>query len=246
MCGIIGAELVSPTVEQLSLISNIFTNLQVRGQHAAGYSFAYGEAIQTVSKSCSVENLLNEYPITKSCVSGDKLAFIGHARYSTSTLDFNQPIESDAIAIAHNGVISQADSSTWGETFGVDVINPNDSSLILSALLANREPLYKYPDASMAVVELRAEGRIRAYRNNQRPLWWAEFENGVIYASTFDSFHRAGIRHAQNCYPYHIYEIDQNGAIIHDVPRTENDKVDINSVIRQDIQPKPFFMRKFK
>ena len=55
---------------------------------------------------------------------------IGHCRYSTSDLQYNQPIYNDDYSIAHNGVVSQEMPERWKELYGYDCKTKNDSELI--------------------------------------------------------------------------------------------------------------------
>jgi glutamine phosphoribosylpyrophosphate amidotransferase len=118
---------------------------------------------------------------------------LGHFRYSTSSLEHNQPIFEDHTSIAHNGVVSQAEPDTWAENYGLTCKGRNDSELVLRAILAGKEPLDYFPEASMAVCQIRGE-TLSFYRNGKRPLWYNIEMNSLVVASTRDILKRAGLK----------------------------------------------------
>lgn len=100
---------------------------------------------------------------------------IGHSRYSTSDLKFNQPIFTDDISVVHNGVITQEPYETWGETWGFQCTGRNDTELILHAMKAWQEgsgehPLRLFSDSSIAACVLTPD-TLSFFRNGKRPLW---------------------------------------------------------------------------
>lgn len=194
MCGVFGVYLENPSFDQIELCNVISSNIQIRGRHASGYTI-YGDDLSTVTDSIPISDLVRR---DRPFDSIGEMIVIAHARYSTSDLRFNQPISNGDVAIAHNGVITQSNPDNWLDQYGYDTNgNLNDSSLILSSIESGGEPLTNFPDASMAVVELHKDGILRAYRNGQRPLWFYEFYNGVMFASTKDAFIRAGLTPTQ-------------------------------------------------
>jgi asparagine synthetase B (glutamine-hydrolysing) len=148
------------------------------------------------------------------------LYLIGHCRYSTSDLEFNQPLWNENISIVHNGVVSQEMPENWERLYGYKCKTRNDSELILHTLEADKSPLVEFPDASMAVVELYKEKQLRFYRNGKRPIYFTSLRNGVIITSTKDIAIRADLKDpvevgmneyvtvAQNVFRTHLILID--------------------------------------
>ena len=118
----------------------------------------------------------------------ENLYLIGHCRYSTSTLEFNQPIYNNDKSIVHNGVITQELPENWKELYGYDCMTQNDSELVLHSA----DPLVEFSHMSMAVCEL-TQKQLRVYRNGKRPLYLTSTERGRIITSTSDIATRARI-----------------------------------------------------
>jgi glutamine phosphoribosylpyrophosphate amidotransferase len=130
---------------------------------------------------------------------------IGHCRYSTSNLKYNQPIQVfDDLAIAHNGVIDQRPPIYWNE-YGYELQTANDSELVYQASHSGREPLEEFSEASMAVAELSASEGLRWYRNGKRPLYHSKERNGWFICSTLDIAVRAGLKNPRRCVPGVVY-----------------------------------------
>jgi len=103
MCGIVGVSLDFITGRQLSLVERVLRESEIRGMHASGLVWHDGEKLSRISEPKPINQLLNENPaLIDSAVTRDQhLNLIGHIRYSTSDLAFNQPIADDDFAIAH-------------------------------------------------------------------------------------------------------------------------------------------------
>ena len=199
MCAVIGVYLQKPTLKDFQLVKNVFLESSIRGLHATGMSFLpnWSKKIQTIiepkpaSYFASVhlhndnfENLLNE---------DGNLYLIGHCRYSTSDLEYNQPLYNDNFSIVHNGVVSQEMPENWERLYGYKCKTRNDSELIVHTLEAKKSPLHEFPNSSMAVVELHREKKLRFYRNGKRPIYFTSLPNGGIITSTKDISDRAGL-----------------------------------------------------
>jgi glutamine phosphoribosylpyrophosphate amidotransferase len=122
---------------------------------------------------------------------------IGHIRYSTSDVRFNQPFSNDKYAIVHNGVISQESPENWP----IKCETRNDSEMVLHALsdFKNyKHPLEEFPDSSQAVVFLQNSSNVLGgWRNGLRPLWYSwDAHERLILASTENILKRAGIKNA--------------------------------------------------
>ena len=117
------------------------------------------------------------------------LYLIGHCRYSTSDLEYNQPLSNEKKSIVHNGVITQELPENWNTLYPYVFETKNDSELVLHS----EDPLREFADASMAVCELYEDGRLRFYRNGKRPLYLTNLSNGSIITSTADVPKRAEV-----------------------------------------------------
>lgn len=210
MCGVIGVYLTDITEEDIALVERIFRQTMIRGKHATGVTYVDLHGLNTIKEPIPVTEFLEKYSI-RDFVFDDALKLIGHIRYSTSDLRFNQPFQGDGISVAHNGVISQ-DPDIW--EYKTETLN--DSELILRCIEAGDHPLETYKDRSMSVVSIE-EDRLHAFRNHERPLWKAERWNGYIFASTKDILFRSGIRMGvSKCDPMVHYKYDMNSGLIAD------------------------------
>ena len=97
MCGLVAA--FNPSDVDMILFRKMMLQAMVRGQHATGISYIEDEKIITIKEP--VRASLFPMPTIKT------VAIIGHCRYSTSDLEYNQPISGEDYSIAHNGVVTQ-------------------------------------------------------------------------------------------------------------------------------------------
>ena len=199
MCGIIAVDIQDISSDQIEEVKRLLIETEIRGRHASGISWYANKKVNTVKASVPITELLEEFDIYR-CVDENNghLAMIAHIRYSTSDLEFNQPISyGEDLAIAHNGIISQASPDKWEEMFNVGIPQgSNDSELILMSHNSGNHPLKEFPDASMAVVTINRLGHIHAYRNGKRPLWLTKTYNGWIVTSTKDIVSRAEVEYS--------------------------------------------------
>jgi glutamine phosphoribosylpyrophosphate amidotransferase len=155
--------------------------------HATGISYVKNNSIVTQRLPVSADKFPFDF---ESYLNEDgNLYMIAHCRYSTSDLEYNQPLFHDTKSIVHNGVITQELPENWKELYGYDCITKNDSELVLHS----ENPLQEFPNMSMGVCELRADKTLRSYRNGKRPLYLTTFNNGCIITSTKDIPYRAGV-----------------------------------------------------
>ena len=194
MCAVIGAILQSPTKQDFALLRNVFIESKIREMHATGISFLpkWSSGIETIKEPIPadkfVEKHLHDDNLRDMVASDGNLYMIGHCRYSTSDLEYNQPLFHSEKSIVHNGVITQELPQNWKELYGYDCITKNDSELVLHS----QDPLREFNHMSMGVVELHKERKIRFYRNGKRPLYLTNIDNGCIITSTADIALRAG------------------------------------------------------
>lgn len=193
MCGVIGFASDNVTTADLAILRNVLIESRIRGKHASGVAWYNGHTIQSKSKPVPIDHFLRKFHLGNLLYDGCRVAMIGHTRYSTSDLAFNQPLVGDTMAIAHNGVISQADPATWKATYGYDCQTRNDSELLLRALEAGDDPFTKFPGASIAAVSVDDKGHVHYLRNGLRPLWKGRIGAGTVYGSTLAILQRAGV-----------------------------------------------------
>ena len=199
MCGVIGVYLTDVVDEDLNIVDNLFRQSMIRGKHATGVTYLKGNRLHTIKEPVSVIEFLRNHKVSD-WVDGDELKLIGHIRYSTSDLRYNQPFQGETISIAHNGVISQ-DPDIWE----YETETQNDSELILRCIEAGDNPLEVYKHRSMACVAIE-DDKLSGWRNHERPLWIAERDNGLIFASTNNILVRSGIfLNVKKCEPLVLY-----------------------------------------
>lgn len=204
MCAIIGAYIENPSSRDLVMLADVFRESSIRGLHATGVSWVRDGEIKTRIDAKPATQFLESLDLNN-CVNEDgNLYLIGHCRYSTSDLEFNQPLYNDNISIVHNGVVSQEMPENWERLYGYKCKTRNDSELILHTLEAKKSPLVEFSNASMAVVELYKEKQLRFYRNGKRPIYFTSLTNGGIITSTKDIALRSDLKDSievdMNCY----------------------------------------------
>jgi glutamine phosphoribosylpyrophosphate amidotransferase len=204
MCAIIGAYIENPSSRDLIILADVFRESSIRGLHATGVSWVRDNEIKTVIDSKPATSFLDLLDLSN-CVNEDgSLYLIGHCRYSTSDLNYNQPLWNENISIVHNGVITQEMPENWESLYGYKCKTRNDSELIVHTLEAMKSPLQEFPNASMAVVELYKEKKLRFYRNGKRPIYFTSLPNGGIITSTKDIAIRSDLKDPveidMNCY----------------------------------------------
>lgn len=187
MCAVVGAILIEPSKEDLLMLQRVFLESKIRGKHATGIAYVKHDKVIIEKHPVPAD----KFPFNFSnYVNEDgNLYLIGHCRYSTSDLEYNQPIGDDASAIVHNGVITQELPENWKSLYGYDCITKNDSELVLHS----ENPLQEFANMSMGVCELNSNKTMRVYRNGKRPLHLTAIPNGSIITSTEDIAKRANI-----------------------------------------------------
>lgn len=195
MCAVIGSVLIRPTGEDFAMLRRVFHESKIRGMHATGISFLpnWSTGIETIKESIPADQFVAKHlhndNLSSMTANDGNLYMIGHCRYSTSDLEYNQPMGHADKSIVHNGVITQELPENWKELYGYECITKNDSELVLHSADALRE----FSHMSMGVVELHVNKMLRLYRNGKRPLYLTSLPNGVIITSTADIAKRAGL-----------------------------------------------------
>lgn len=198
MCAVIGVILFKPTKQDFAMVRRVFHESKIRGMHATGMSFLpkWSNRIETIKEGISADKFVDKHlhddNLSAMVADDGNLYLIGHCRYSTSDLEYNQPMARDDKSIVHNGVITQELPENWKELYGHDCITKNDSELVLHST----NPLEEYSHMSMGVCELTLDRKMRVYRNGKRPLYLTSVKNGVIITSTADISKRAGLESA--------------------------------------------------
>ena len=193
MCAVIGAFLENPSSRDLIMLADVFRESSIRGLHATGISWVKDKQIHTHIDAVPATKFLESLDF-QNCINEDgNLYLIGHCRYSTSDLAYNQPLWNESVSIVHNGVVSQEMPENWERLYGYKCKTRNDSELIVHTLQADKSPLEEFPNSSMAVVELYQEKKLRFYRNGKRPIYFTSLPNGVIITSTKDIAERADL-----------------------------------------------------
>ena len=185
MCAVIGAILLEPTKQDFEMLERVFHESKIRGMHATGLAYVKDGTVHIERKPVPADQF--EFKWKDYLNEDGNLYLIGHCRYSTSDLEFNQPLGYDLKAIVHNGVITQELPENWREIYGYDCITKNDSELVLHS----DDPLQEFNHMSMGVCELIGSKKLRFYRNGKRPLYLTNIPNGCIITSTSDIVKRA-------------------------------------------------------
>lgn len=193
MCAVIGVSINQPTDADLQTIRNLFFESRIRGRHATGVSYLKDGKLITIKEPIPADEFLQRHD-PEDWTDGDLIRVIGHCRYSTSDLQYNQPIADEELSVVHNGVISQELPENWPKLYGVECETKNDTELLFHALKEGKSPEY-WSDSSISTVWLTRNGELNYTRNGKRPMWVTEHERGVILTSTKDIAKRAGIIH---------------------------------------------------
>lgn len=204
MCGVVGAVFRNITADQIDFVRRLILESRIRGRHATGVSFIKSGKIQTFKYDIPADQFLQKHSIQE-FVDGSDLTLIAHCRYSTSDLEYNQPIQGNQISIVHNGVISQEAPAAWARLYGFKTETKNDTELLLRSIEAGADPLSAWTEASISAVEIRSDKSIRFYRNGKRPLHSKAFENGVVVTSTRDIVSRADPTLSSESVPPGVY-----------------------------------------
>lgn len=232
MCGVLGIALSNFEKKDCDLVRNLFLQSMIRGKHATGVSYVADGKVHTIKEPVPADKFISNKKIEDWVNEDGNLYCIGHVRYSTSDLRYNQPIATDDLSIVHNGVISQEPPETWEEIYGYKTETRNDSELILKSIEAGFNPLYEFHPASMAVCKIDSDKVISAFRNEERPLYRAYLEGkGYVFASTQDILVRSGVNSKIDKFSmYEIFTIAPHN----DFFKVDKMKFNINGV--EDLQ----------
>lgn len=191
MCAIIGAIIEKPSLDDFQTLKRVFLESKIRGMHATGISFLKNDKIITEKHAVPADRF--PFNFTEYVNEDGNLYLVGHCRYSTSDLEYNQPIANDNFSVVHNGVITQELPENWKGLYGYDCETKNDTELLLHTIQEDVSPLRRWKDASLSVCVLSRQKTIKVFRNGKRPNYLTFIPNGVIITSTADISKRAGI-----------------------------------------------------
>jgi glutamine phosphoribosylpyrophosphate amidotransferase len=208
MCGVLGIAIKKPSEQEFDLVRQLFIQSMIRGKHATGVSYVKDNKVHTIKEPIPANQFIEKQNLQDWVNEDGNLYCIGHVRYSTSDLAYNQPMATEELSIAHNGVISQEPPETWKETYGYETETKNDSELILRCLENNEKPLKKFVPSSMSVCTIDNNKIITAFRNEARPLYRFFSSNKIIFASTEDILKRSKIQDAGKTPMYGVFTVD--------------------------------------
>ncbi len=191
MCAIIGAVIRAPSANDFQLLKRVFHESKIRGMHATGISYVKNGKIFTEKLPVPADQF--PFKFSEYVNEDGNLYLVGHCRYSTSDLEYNQPIANDNLSVVHNGVITQELPENWESLYGYKCDTKNDTELLLHTIEADISPLERWQDASLSVCVLSVDRKLKVFRNGKRPNYLTFIPNGVIITSTKDIPKRAGI-----------------------------------------------------
>lgn len=187
MCAVVGAILIEPSKEDFLMLHRVFLESKIRGKHATGIAYVKNGKVIIDKRPVPADEF--SFKFTDYVNEDGNLYLIGHCRYSTSDLEYNQPIGNDDSGIVHNGVITQELPENWKQIYGYETITKNDSELVLHS----PDPLREFSHMSMGVCKVTKDKKLQFYRNGKRPLYLSSIPNGCIITSTADIAIRANV-----------------------------------------------------
>lgn len=185
MCGILG---VYGSVDP-DKVAELLIQSQIRGKHATGVSYMKNGKLHTIIEPLPAEKFVEKHNISD-MMDGEVFKLIGHCRYSTSDINYNQPIHNDEESMVHNGVITQEPPEKWKQLYGYDAKTTNDSELLFLSGLAMQDVLHVWQESSIAAIHIVRPDYIAYYRNGKRPLYHVRDNKRIIVVSTPDIYKR--------------------------------------------------------
>ena len=207
MCGVLGITIKNFNGKDYDLIRSLFHQSMIRGKHATGVSYVKNSEVITVKESVPANKFIDNADISEWVNEDGNLYCIGHIRYSTSDLRYNQPFSTEEVGIVHNGVISQEPPETWYERYGFQTKTANDSELILHSIINEENPLTFFQPSSMAVCSIHKDKTLSAFRNNERPLYFYHDDRMTVFTSTKNIAERAGVNNPIKTKMFRTYTV---------------------------------------
>lgn len=191
MCGILAFS-GKNTAQNRELIVALMLQLSLRGTHATGIATVVNNQLRVVRMPVDAKTFFERVTLDSPSNSNPDLKLIGHTRYSTSDLQWNQPVDNGYTALVMNGVISQEPPEKWPEAYR-PYSTRNDAEIALNASMKGHYGCY---NGSFAIAELQINGSLLVYRNAYRPMWAAcgPDQSWCVVSSTADSLLRCGLK----------------------------------------------------
>lgn len=208
MCGVLGITIANFNEKDYDLVRSLFQQSMIRGKHATGVSYVKNGKVHTFKEAIPANEFIAKQNLETWRNEDGNLYCIGHIRYSTSDLRYNQPFSTDELGVVHNGVISQEPPSTWFDTYNLKTETANDSELILRACEKDLNPLKYFTPSSMAVCGIRSNKQLFALRNEARPLYYYNDDRMILFASTEDILKRSGVNNSHKTKMYRVYTVE--------------------------------------
>lgn len=208
MCGVIGVTIRDFKERDYDLVRNLFIQSMIRGKHATGVSYLKDNEIHTFKESIPAKEFIEKQKIDSWVNEDGNLYCVGHVRYSTSDLRYNQPFSNENLSIVHNGVISQESPDTWFDSYDIKTETANDSELILHAMDMGKNVFEYFHPSSMAVCALTVDKKIIAFRNEARPLYFYQDDRMTLFTSTKNIAQRAGVNNSVKTKQYRKYIVE--------------------------------------
>jgi len=201
MCSVIG--IYSKKSVSIQLFKRLLDESMIRGKHATGISYIEDNTLK--SKIIPTYSKLFDLPKISTNI------MIGHCRYSTSDLEYNQPIIENEVAIVHNGVVDQSNPDNWENKYNYKFNTKNDTEILLKHWIDNKHPLKLDSSISSIIIDNRNKPIMYFFRNEERPLYYYKDKDNIIIASTKDIFKRSlnliPLK-TKSCYEYKIDNFD--------------------------------------
>lgn len=228
MCGIIAGKLFDNDYveEYVDTIRKLFVQSQIRGRHSSGLSYYDNNDLITIMKKGSAKKFVKDDLYNEAIKAiKDFSIFIGHVRYSTSNLLYNQPIQINSeFSIVHNGVITQREFDHWKKDFDFllkdkKLKTENDTELLAISFYSllkeeKNDPLKIFNKSSISCSSLYKK-RIYFFRNGKRPLYYFMNNKYFFLSSTKDILIRSGLKEKfiMNVKPFIYYYINKYNKI---------------------------------
>ena len=193
MCGIIGVDFKQPIIQDdINMIKQIFIESQIRGKHSTGLAWYENGKLFSEKENIPATQFVEKFNWKQFL--GKPLKLIGHTRYSTSNIEYAQPIGGEDCYIVLNGVITQSEPENWKHLYGFECKTKNDTELLYrywqkyKSFDSYNKLLKTFPKSSMSVCYLTKTGKLGHFRNSLRPQWMVNLPDrkGKIIVSTMN------------------------------------------------------------
>lgn len=199
MCGLVTVN-SKDTDFVIPLLDKLIIENSIRGIHATGVAWIDNGKINNLVMPISGDDFVktDEWINVKSNLQRlENINLLIHSRYSTSDVEFNQPIIKDGLAIALNGVITQHDFKHWKTIYpNMEFTTRNDAEILLNCILNSQKikDLPKDHNYSMSIAgAVLHKNSTLIFRNGRRPLYFYRNGNTLISTSTKQIATRSGM-----------------------------------------------------